>query len=227
MTDDLFADLGEMARRFRPEAADAAQILDSLDSLEQSVQGQVVENEAFGRIGQFGQFSKADENFRTRDRSSDIEFPPDPLLETGERARALNEVSKLSNSSNASENNGMELDSFGQSPAELSKVSNLRDRREAFEERAAILEFDEGLTRADAERVSAEQTGYDPRPRPSGVTIIAMPIEVPGTEYDAHMDALIMASPQGSAERTVLMTKKRQGRVVPRGDGFIFTRGRP
>ncbi|MBN2645043.1 MAG: hypothetical protein JXR59_06175 [Desulfuromonadaceae bacterium] len=38
-------------------------------------------------------------------------------------------------------------------------------RRELFEERAAIMEFDGGLSRAEAERRAAECTGYQPKPR--------------------------------------------------------------
>lgn len=36
------------------------------------------------------------------------------------------------------------------------------EARAAFEERAAVLEYDEGLSRADAERRAAEKTGYKP-----------------------------------------------------------------
>ena len=35
-----------------------------------------------------------------------------------------------------------------------------QDRRADFEERAAILEFDHGLTRDQAERQAAEETGW-------------------------------------------------------------------
>ena len=47
------------------------------------------------------------------------------------------------------------------------------ERRHAFEERAAILEYDGGLSRAEAERRAAEELGIKlPEPRagsPSGV----------------------------------------------------------
>lgn len=39
---------------------------------------------------------------------------------------------------------------------------NIIDLRHAFEERAAIMEFDGGMNRADAERAAAADTGFDP-----------------------------------------------------------------
>ena len=39
---------------------------------------------------------------------------------------------------------------------------NVIDLRHAFEERAAIMEFDGGMSRADAERAAAEETGFNP-----------------------------------------------------------------
>ncbi|SDD81491.1 hypothetical protein [Desulfuromonas thiophila] len=43
--------------------------------------------------------------------------------------------------------------------------SALDTLRELFEERAAIMEFDGGLPRDEAERRAAEITGYHPQPR--------------------------------------------------------------
>lgn len=37
---------------------------------------------------------------------------------------------------------------------------NIIDLRHAFEERAAILEFDGGMNRTDAERAARDETGY-------------------------------------------------------------------
>jgi len=39
---------------------------------------------------------------------------------------------------------------------------NVIDLRHAFEERAAIMEYDGGMTRDDAERMAAAETGFDP-----------------------------------------------------------------
>ena len=39
---------------------------------------------------------------------------------------------------------------------------NFIDLRDAFEERAAIMEYDGGMSRADAERAAALDTGFDP-----------------------------------------------------------------
>lgn len=39
---------------------------------------------------------------------------------------------------------------------------NLIDLRHLFEERAAIMEFDGGMTREDAEQMAAADTGFDP-----------------------------------------------------------------
>lgn len=39
---------------------------------------------------------------------------------------------------------------------------NIIDLRHAFEERAAIMEYDGGMSRADAERAAAADTGFDP-----------------------------------------------------------------
>lgn len=42
------------------------------------------------------------------------------------------------------------------------------EARSAFEERAAVLEYDEGLSRADAERRAASETGYQPEAHQTG-----------------------------------------------------------
>lgn len=39
---------------------------------------------------------------------------------------------------------------------------NIIDLRHAFEERAAIMEFDGDMSRTDAERAAAADTGFDP-----------------------------------------------------------------
>jgi len=39
---------------------------------------------------------------------------------------------------------------------------NVIDLRHLFEERAAIMEFDGGMTREDAEQMAAADTGFDP-----------------------------------------------------------------
>lgn len=39
---------------------------------------------------------------------------------------------------------------------------NVIDLRHVFEERAAIMEFDGGMTREHAERMAAAETGFDP-----------------------------------------------------------------
>ena len=39
---------------------------------------------------------------------------------------------------------------------------NIIDLRHAFEERAAIMEYDGGMSRADAERAAAADVGFDP-----------------------------------------------------------------
>ena len=39
---------------------------------------------------------------------------------------------------------------------------NVIDLRHAFEERAAIMEYDGGMTRDEAERMAAVETGFDP-----------------------------------------------------------------
>lgn len=39
---------------------------------------------------------------------------------------------------------------------------NIIDLRHAFEERAAIMEYDGGMTRDEAERMAAVETGFDP-----------------------------------------------------------------
>ena len=39
---------------------------------------------------------------------------------------------------------------------------NIIDLRHAFEERAAIMEYDGGITRKDAERAATSETGFDP-----------------------------------------------------------------
>lgn len=50
-------------------------------------------------------------------------------------------------------------------PLSKNRISRLKQQnealREAFEERAAIMEFDGGLTREEAEREARRLTGYD------------------------------------------------------------------
>lgn len=41
------------------------------------------------------------------------------------------------------------------------KVTDSEALREAYEERAAILEFDAGMSREDAEKLSRQMTGYE------------------------------------------------------------------
>lgn len=50
--------------------------------------------------------------------------------------------------------------------AEREKLTgdNVIDLRHAFEERAAIMEYDGGMTRDQAERMAAIETGFDPDP---------------------------------------------------------------
>ena len=44
----------------------------------------------------------------------------------------------------------------------MKKLDVFCDKQEAYEERAAIIEYDGGLTRKEAERLAAELTGYKP-----------------------------------------------------------------
>lgn len=96
---------------------------------------------------------------------------------------------------------------------------NADDLAMKAEERAAILEFDAGLPRLEAERLSF---GRSPTP---GITIRMPAIELPAAEYDAHL-AVLIAAASDTAEVTRLAYAQRKGWVVPRGDETVFTRGR-
>ncbi|WAJ28928.1 hypothetical protein [Antarcticirhabdus aurantiaca] len=97
---------------------------------------------------------------------------------------------------------------------------NASDLEMEAEERAAILQYDAGLPRMEAERLAF---GRLPTP---GITVRAPAVELPAAEYDMHLDTLIMAAGAGTPEGSRLAYAKRKGWVVPRGDETVFTRGR-
>jgi len=62
------------------------------------------------------------------------------------------------------------------------KSENSQPDPHAYEERAAILEYDAGLCRSDAERQAAVETGYQPEPK---------------SDAEAYLDALREIGPCG------------------------------
>lgn len=69
-----------------------------------------------------------------------------------EKSRDLSQKSQLSQLSQLSQ----------QADNEKLTGDNIIDLRHAFEERAAIMEYDGGMSRADAERAAAADVGFDP-----------------------------------------------------------------
>ncbi len=115
-------------------------------------------------------------------------------------------------------------------------ASDLDDVRAAFDERAGVLEFDCGLSRAEAEtKAYGEVKGAEAlrvrKPataggRTPGVIIRAPARELAAADYDARLDTLINAAGDDAVARDRLILAKRKGWVVPCGDETIFTRGR-
>lgn len=62
------------------------------------------------------------------------------------------------------------------------EIENSQPDPDAYEERAAILEYDAGLCRADAERQAAAETGHRPEPK---------------SDAEAYLDALREIGPCG------------------------------